>query len=38
MNQPDRVHPNAAGQRLLADNVWKVLEPILRKIAPAIAD
>jgi acyl-CoA thioesterase-1 len=33
MNQPDRVHPNAAGQRLLADNVWRVLEPILRKTA-----
>jgi acyl-CoA thioesterase-1 len=38
MNQPDRVHPNAAGQRVLADNVWRVLEPILRKMAPAIAD
>jgi acyl-CoA thioesterase-1 len=31
MNQLDRVHPNAAGQRVLADNVWRVLEPILRK-------
>ena len=31
MNQPDRVHPNAAGQRILAENVWKVLEPMLRK-------
>ncbi|HEX8490895.1 MAG TPA: arylesterase [Chthoniobacterales bacterium] len=30
MNQPDRVHPNAAGQRVLAENVWRVLEPILR--------
>ncbi|HYJ06040.1 MAG TPA: arylesterase [Chthoniobacterales bacterium] len=38
MNQPDRVHPNAAGQRVLADNVWRVLEPMLRKAAPAIAD
>lgn len=38
MNQLDRVHPNAAGQRVLADNVWRVLEPILRKTAPAIAD
>ena len=38
MNQPDRVHPNAAGQRVLAENVWKVLEPILRKLTPAIAD
>ncbi len=38
MNQLDRVHPNAAGQRVLADNVWRVLEPVLRKLAPAIAD
>jgi acyl-CoA thioesterase-1 len=30
MNQPDLVHPNAAGQRALADNVWRVLEPMLR--------
>lgn len=31
MNLPDRVHPNAAGQRILAENVWRVLEPIVRK-------
>jgi acyl-CoA thioesterase-1 len=31
LNQWDRVHPNAAGQRVLADNVWRVLEPLLRK-------
>src|SRR5947207_10416725 len=31
LNQWDRVHPNAAGQRVLAENVWRVLEPILRK-------
>jgi acyl-CoA thioesterase-1 len=30
MNQVDRIHPNAAGQRVLAENVWRVLEPILR--------
>jgi acyl-CoA thioesterase I len=34
LNQPDRVHPNAAGQRVVAENVWRVLEPILRKGAP----
>ena len=34
LNQWDRVHPNAAGQRVLADNVWRVLEPLLRKTAP----
>src|SRR5437588_9314119 len=30
LNQPDLVHPNAAGQRIMAENVWRVLEPILR--------
>jgi acyl-CoA thioesterase-1 len=33
LNQWDRVHPNAAGQRVLADNVWRVLEPILPQTA-----
>ncbi len=32
LNQWDRVHPNGAGQRVLAENVWRVLEPMLRKI------
>jgi acyl-CoA thioesterase-1 len=31
LNQWDRVHPNAAGQRVLAENVWRILEPLLRK-------
>ncbi|PZR72393.1 MAG: arylesterase [Chthoniobacterales bacterium] len=31
LNQMDRVHPNAEGQRVLAENVWRVLEPILQK-------
>jgi acyl-CoA thioesterase-1 len=31
LNQWDGVHPNAAGQRILAENVWRVLEPMLRK-------
>ena len=31
LNLPDRVHPNAAGQRILADNVWQVLEPLLQR-------
>jgi acyl-CoA thioesterase-1 len=31
LNQWDRVHPNAAGQRVLAENVWRVLEPMLRE-------
>jgi acyl-CoA thioesterase-1 len=33
LNQPDRVHPNAAGQKILADNVWRVLETIARETA-----
>jgi acyl-CoA thioesterase-1 len=33
LNQFDRIHPNAAGQWVLAENVWRVLEPILRKTA-----
>lgn len=31
LNLPDRIHPNAAGQRILAKNVWRVLEPIARE-------
>ena len=33
LNQWDRVHPNAAGQRVVAENVWRVLESLLRKTA-----
>jgi acyl-CoA thioesterase-1 len=33
LNQPDHVHPTAAGQKILADNVWRVLEPIAREVA-----
>ncbi len=29
LNLPDRVHPNAAGQQMLAANVWAVLGPLL---------
>ena len=29
LNLPDGVHPNAAGQKILADNVWQVLGPLL---------
>jgi len=30
LNQPDGIHPTAAGQRILADNVWEILAPILQ--------
>lgn len=29
LNQQDGIHPNAAGARLAADNVWRVLRPLL---------
>ena len=31
LNLNDLIHPNAAGQRILANNVWAVLDPLLRK-------
>src|SRR5713101_2618732 len=33
LNLPDGIHPNAAGHRILAENVWRVLEPIARETA-----
>jgi acyl-CoA thioesterase-1 len=33
LNQPDMIHPTAEGQRRMADVVWKVLEPVLRRSA-----
>src|SRR5216110_817220 len=33
LNLPDGIHPNAAGQEILAENVWRVLEPIAREAA-----
>lgn len=30
LNLPDHIHPNATGQRILAENVWRALEPLLR--------
>jgi acyl-CoA thioesterase I len=33
LNLPDRIHPNIAGQKILAANVWRVLEPIARTVA-----
>jgi acyl-CoA thioesterase I len=33
LNLPDRIHPNAAGHKVLVENVWRVLEPIAREIA-----
>lgn len=30
LNQKDKVHPTALGHKLVADNVWQVLEPLVR--------
>ncbi len=29
LNQEDGVHPNAAGAKLVAENVWRVLKPVV---------
>ncbi len=34
LNQSDGIHPTPAGQRIVADNVWRVLEPVLRSRPP----
>jgi len=38
LNLADGMHPNAAGQRILAENVWRVLEPIAREVAEGRGD
>jgi acyl-CoA thioesterase-1 len=30
LNQADGIHPTAEGQRVMAETVWKVLEPVLK--------
>jgi acyl-CoA thioesterase-1 len=31
LNQPDGIHPTAAGHERMAETVWRVLEPVLRR-------
>ena len=31
LNQADHIHPTVAGQKVVAENVWLVLEPLLTK-------
>lgn len=31
LNQFDGIHPTAKGQRVVADNVWKILKPVLQE-------
>lgn len=33
LNQQDGIHPNEAGSRIVAENVWRGLEPLLRQVA-----
>ena len=32
LNQPDGLHPNLAGERIVADNVWRALKPIIAQL------
>ncbi len=37
MNQPDGVHPTAAGQRVMAETVWAALRPVVEEARAARA-
>jgi acyl-CoA thioesterase I len=32
LNLPDGIHPTVRGHEIVAANVWKVLEPVLRSL------
>lgn len=32
LNLPDGIHPNPAGHKIIAENLWQVLEPILQSL------
>lgn len=34
LNLPDGIHPTPQGHQIVAENVWQVLEPVLREIQP----
>src|SRR6266481_4650639 len=36
LNLPDGIHPNAAGQKILAEKVWRVLKPIAREVGASV--
>jgi acyl-CoA thioesterase-1 len=31
LNQADGIHPNMAGERIVAENVWRALRPVLEQ-------
>jgi acyl-CoA thioesterase-1 len=35
LNQPDAIHPTPEGHKLVAANVWKVLEPLMKSLDAA---
>lgn len=32
LNQPDGIHPNLVGERIVADNMWRALKPIVAQL------
>ena len=32
LNLPDGIHPAPAGHKIMAENVWKILEPMLEEM------
>jgi acyl-CoA thioesterase-1 len=38
LNQADGIHPNSAGERIVADNVWKGLKPIVAQLSRRAVD
>jgi acyl-CoA thioesterase I len=37
LNLPDRIHPTAEGHRIVANNVWRVLKPLLESMHASAA-
>ena len=35
LNQADGIHPTEAGHKIMAENVWRYLKPVLEKMKPA---
>jgi acyl-CoA thioesterase-1 len=31
LNQQDGIHPNEAGERIVAENVWRAIRPVLER-------